>query len=264
VMAITAYANIRNSWQQLVQSAQSLEEKVNSIFNEMYALDEELSSVTPIEEITLRCNPFYRYPDTSRKTYTDEEREAMLLEDTMKEFISYAVGCMFGRYSLDKPGLILANQGETAADYRAQVPDPSFSPDEDNVIPILEEGWFADDITARFKEFLRVTFGEEHYDENLAFLEEAIGRDIRGYFLKDFYKEHIKMYKKRPIYWLFSSPEGSFNALIYLHRLQRLDLPAPLPARNDFHDPERLPAGLPPEAERSQGPPARGRAQPGG
>ena len=138
----------------------------------------------------------------------------------MKELISYAVGCMFGRYSLDKPGLILANQGETAADYLSQEPEPSFPPDEDNVIPILDEGWFSDDITERFKRFLRVTFGDEHYEENLDFLENAISKDIRSYFLKDFYDEHVKMYQKRPIYWLFSSPKGSFNALIYLHRYQ--------------------------------------------
>lgn len=94
----------------------------------------------------------------------------------------------------------------------------SFRPDENNVIPILEEGWFTDDITERFRKFLRVTFGEEHYEENLAFIEEAIDKDIRKYFLKDFYNDHVKRYKKRPIYWLFSSPKGSFNALIYMHR----------------------------------------------
>jgi type II restriction/modification system DNA methylase subunit YeeA len=136
----------------------------------------------------------------------------------MKEFISYAVGCMFGRYSLDQPGLILANAGETLEDYLRQVPEPSFVPDEDNVIPILEGEWFSDDIVERFKQFLKVTLGTEHYEENLAFLEGAIGKDIRTYFVRDFYNEHVKMYKKRPIYWLFSSPNSSFNALIYMHR----------------------------------------------
>jgi hypothetical protein len=139
----------------------------------------------------------------------------------MKEFISYAVGCMFGRYSLDKPGLILANQGETLQDYLSQVPDPSFMPDEDNVIPVIGGDWFQDDITERFKKFLKVTFGEEHYSENLQFIEEAIGRDIESYFLKDFYDYHLKMYKKRPIYWMFSSPKGTFNALIYMHRYNK-------------------------------------------
>ena len=139
----------------------------------------------------------------------------------MKEFISYAVGCMFGRYSLDKPGLILANQGETLQDYLRQVPNPTFTPDEDNVLPILDGEWFSDDITERFKKILKVTFGEEQYEENLQFIEEAIGRDIRSYFLKDFYDYHVKMYKKRPIYWLFSSPKGTFNALIYMHRYNK-------------------------------------------
>jgi len=91
-------------------------------------------------------------------------------------------------------------------------------PDDDNVIPLLDGDWFTDDITERFRQFLKVTFGEEHYDENLAFLEDAIGKDVRSYFVKDFYNDHVKRYKKRPIYWLFSSPKGSFNALIYLHR----------------------------------------------
>jgi type II restriction/modification system DNA methylase subunit YeeA len=136
----------------------------------------------------------------------------------MREFISYAVGCMFGRYSLDKPGLILANQGETLDDYLRQVPQPTFRPDKDNAIPILDGDWFTDDITERFKKFLRVTFGDEHYEENLAFIEGALGRDIRNYFLREFYDHHVKMYKKRPIYWLFSSPKGSFNCLIYMHR----------------------------------------------
>jgi hypothetical protein len=93
-------------------------------------------------------------------------------------------------------------------------------PDDDNVIPLIDfDGdWFEDDITERFKQFLKVTFGEEHFSENLAFIEEAIGKDIKKFFLKDFYADHVKRYKKRPIYWMFSSPKGSFNALIYMHR----------------------------------------------
>ncbi|MDA3791771.1 MAG: class I SAM-dependent DNA methyltransferase, partial [Desulfobacula sp.] len=163
-------------------------------------------------------NPYFRYPDTSRKIYSEDERENLLLADTIREFISYSVGCMFGRYSLDKPGLILANQGETSEHYLAKIPVPIFEPDDDNVIPIMDVDWFSDDIVERFKRFLKVTFGEVYYDENLSFVEEAIGKDIRKYFLKDFYADHVKRYKKRPIYWMFSSPKGSFNALIYMHR----------------------------------------------
>jgi type II restriction/modification system DNA methylase subunit YeeA len=196
------------------QEMTRLEEENNRIFFETYGLQDELTPETQLAEITLTCNPHFRYGGNR----SDEELEALLKADTMKEFISYAVGCMFGRYSLDKPGLVLANQGETLQDYIRQVPEPFFMPDEDNVLPVLEGEWFNDDIVERFKQFLRVTFGEEHYAENMAFIEEAIGRDIRSYFVKDFYKDHVQMYKKRPIYWMFSSPKGSFNVLMYMHR----------------------------------------------
>ena len=142
----------------------------------------------------------------------------------MRELVSYAVGCMFGRYALDKPGLILANQGETIKDYLKQIPESSFLADDDNVIPMLDGDWFTDDIAERFRKFLRVAFGEKHYEENLRFVEQALNikrkrnYSIRSYFLGEFYTDHIKRYKKRPIYWLFSSPKGSFNALIYMHR----------------------------------------------
>ena len=102
-----------------------------------------------------------------------------------------------------------------------------YLPDSDNIIPILELNYFEDDIVSRFKEFLRVSFGPEHFEENLHFIEEAIGRDIRSFFVKEFYKDHIKRYKKRPIYWLFRSPKGHFSALIYMHRYTP-DLPSRL------------------------------------
>jgi hypothetical protein len=191
-----------------------LEEENNKIFIEAYGLEEELTAEVPLKEITLTCNPHYRYD--SKKSAAALEK--LLLEDTIKEFISYAVGCMFGRYSLDKAGLILANQGETLNDYLKAVPEPSFMPDEDNVIPVLEEEWFNDDIVNRFKNFLKISLGEQNYEINLGFIEEALGKDIRKYFVNDFYDHHIKQYKKRPIYWMFSSPKGSFNVLIYMHR----------------------------------------------
>ncbi|TCC44030.1 BREX-1 system adenine-specific DNA-methyltransferase PglX [Kribbella capetownensis] len=139
--------------------------------------------------------------------------------DLANDLVSYAVGCMFGRYSLDEPGLILADQGATVQDYRAKAPSPTFAPDKDNVVPIVDGDWFEDDIVARFRQFLRVSFGEQHFEENLRFVTESLGvKDIRDYFVKSFYKDHVQRYKKRPIYWLFSSPKGSFNALIYMHR----------------------------------------------
>jgi hypothetical protein len=129
---------------------------------------------------------------------------------------------MFGRYSLNKPGLVLANQAETVKDYIEKVGLPkeeiTFLPDEDNVLPLTEGEYFTDDIVTKFKRFLRVTFGEEYYEQNLVFIEKALGKDIRKYFLSEFYPHHVRMYKKRPIYWLFSSPRRTFNALVYLHR----------------------------------------------
>lgn len=233
-----AYARLRVHWREMTLDMQRLEQENNCIFINAYGLQDELKPEVPLKEITLTCNPHYRYGNNKN----EKELEALLLADTLKEFISYAVGCMFGRYALDKPGLILANQGETTEDYYKKIRTTehtkytentdaktfvssvysvvknAFPPDDDNVIPMLDGDWFTDDITDRLCKFLKVTFGGEHYEENLKFIEKALGKDIRKYFLKDFYNDHLKRYKKRPIYWLFSSPKGTFNALIYMHR----------------------------------------------
>ena len=215
-----SYQKLRIHWCEMTLEMQRLEEENNRIFIDAYGLQDELTPEVPLNEITLTCNPHYRYGGDK----SEEELEALLLADTMRELVSYAVGCMLGRYSLDKPGLILANQGETLADYLAQVPQPSFPADADNVIPMLDGDWFADDITLRFRQFLRVAFGEAHYEDNLAFIEQALNiknkrnYSLRDYFLGEFYADHVRRYKKRPIYWLFSSAKGSFNALVYMHR----------------------------------------------
>lgn len=208
------YSRLRTYWQDLTVGMKRREEESNRIFIEAYGMADELTSEVPLEEVTLTCNPTYRYGGKS----TSEELEVRLLSDTIAEFLHYAVGCMFGRYSLDIPGLILANQGETLAEYFARVPQPTFKPDADNVIPVLDGDWFADDIAERFRKFLRVTFGEAKFQENLAFIEGALGKDIRKWFTRDFYDYHVRRYKKRPIYWMFASPKGSFQALIYMHR----------------------------------------------
>ena len=219
------YTAVRSNWVKGVELSLELEQKNNSAISTALNINEVVPKDVSLEDISLLCNPHYRYGSDK----SESELETLLLADTMREFISYAVGCMLGRYSLDKPGLILANQGETADDYRQQIPEPTFAPDEDNVIPLLDGDWFTDDISERFKEFLKVTFGTERFDENLTFLENALypenltgkkRKTIRHYFLKEFYTHHVSkyMYKKRPIYWLFSSPKGTFNALIYMHR----------------------------------------------
>lgn len=212
------------------------EEELNRQFIEIYGLQGELTPDVPLEDITILQeeldrkalaklnNKLARHPETQLVSNYHELELPFVASELMEQFISYAVGCMFGRYSLDKEGLILANQGETVEDYLVKIgtsttlSDLSFVPDEDNIIPILDEEWFEDDIVARFHKFLKVTFGEANFSKNLAFVEEQLGKDIRKYFTKDFYSDHIKRYKKRPIYWMFSSPKGSFNVLIYMHR----------------------------------------------
>ncbi|MDE2441664.1 MAG: class I SAM-dependent DNA methyltransferase [Betaproteobacteria bacterium] len=208
------YSVLCAHWRVMTEEMQRLEEENNRIFIDAYGLQDELTPEVPLEEITLTCNPAY----SLKSSKSDEQREAELLKRTIEEFLHYAVGCMFGRYSLDAPGLILANQGEGLADYLARVPQPTFEPDADNVIPVLDGDWFADDIAERFRKFLRVTFGESKFQENLAFIEGALGKDIRKWFTRDFFNDHVKRYKKRPIYWMFASPKGSFQALIYMHR----------------------------------------------
>ena len=198
------------NWTQKFHELHHNEEELNRQFIELYGLQDELSPEVPLEEITIL------------------QEEARIIDGQLHidpvpvllQLISYSIGCMFGRYSLDQPGLILANQGETLADYLQRVPQPSFTPDEDNIIPVLEGEWFGDDIVGRFRAFLRAAFGPEHFEENLKYIEDTLGKDIRRYLVKDFYTDHLKRYKKRPIYWMFSSAKGHFKALIYLHRYQ--------------------------------------------
>jgi hypothetical protein len=192
---------------ELLRLEQEIQEQVGA------ALGDE-STTVPVDRasITLFGNALYEHG-------TAEDPESEARRELVAGLVSYAVGCMFGRYSLDETGLILADQGETVQDYLAKVPTPSFAPDADNVIPIVDGDWFEDDIVARFRKFLRVAFGEEHFEENLWFVTESLGvKSLRDYFVRSFYKDHVQRYRKRPIYWLFSSPKGSFNALIYMHR----------------------------------------------
>jgi hypothetical protein len=206
------YDLYQNYWKKKFFQLHKNEEEINRKFIEIYGLQEELSPEVPIEEITI----------LKEETVIENGQLVFKATEVFAQFMSYAVGCMFGRYSLDKEGLILASQGETLEDYLAKVEKTkdqlSFAPDDDNIIPVLDDEWFEDDITGRFYAFLKASFGTANFDKNLAFVEECLGKDVRKYFVKDFYNDHIKRYKKRPIYWMFSSPKGSFNVLIYMHR----------------------------------------------
>jgi len=206
-----AVAGVRAEWGQVTAELRGIEAANDSHFGELFGL--------PVPPKNADTTSLSMNPDFSCATIAETQRAGAMARDMVSEFVSYAVGCMFGRYSLDRPGLILANQGAVVQDYLAQVPSPTFTPDKDNVIPIVDGDWFDDDIVERFRQFLRVTFGERHFEENLRFVTESLGvKDIRDYFVRSFYRDHVQRYKKRPIYWLFSSPKGSFNALIYMHR----------------------------------------------
>jgi hypothetical protein len=187
------------------------ESEINGILIEMYGLSNEFNSEIRFSDLTLSNN---------KEIVLESESAYLSRVEFLKNIISFSIGNVFGRFSLNHPGLILANQGETLQDFLKQIPSPTFMPDEDNIIPVLEGEWFTDDIVGRFKVFLKAAFGEEHFEKNFKFIEDTIGKDIRKYFVKDFYNDHIKRYKKRPIYWMFSSPKGYFKALIYMHRYQ--------------------------------------------
>ena len=188
----------------------------NELVADAYGVRDDVPCDVPLERVSLKRNSAFVYPDK-----TPSERDELFARDVVKEFISYAVGCMFGRYSIDKPGLILASQGETVDDFHERVPNTRFEPDRDNVIPVTEVDCFEDDIVSRFRRFLEVTFGSEHLAENLAYIERTLGKPLRKYFVNDFYNDHVAMYKNRPIYWQYSSRtdnKGAFKALIYMHR----------------------------------------------
>jgi hypothetical protein len=188
-----------------IRRMQELEIVNNRLFIAAFGLDGELPPEVPEEQITL-----------ARADYRID----------LAAFLSYATGCMMGRYSLDQPGLILADSRDSQAAqlvaYEEKVGKPQievqFKPDPDGIIPVLDGEWFEDDIVARTREFLEVAFPESTVTENLRFIEESLGKDIRKYFCSDFYKDHLQTYKKRPIYWMVQSPKKGFACLIYLHR----------------------------------------------
>lgn len=197
-----------------------LEEENNRLFIDAYGLQDELTPDVPIEQITLTVNPTYRY----RGKLTKEEQWTRFRQDTMKELVSYAIGCMMGRYSLDEPGLIYAQSGGTGFDASCYT---TFSADPDGIVPLTDTDWFEDDATHRLIEFISVAWNTAHLEDNLAFLasnlspkrNESSRETLRRYLCDKFFKDHLQTYKKRPIYWLFSSgKQKAFRCLVYLHR----------------------------------------------
>ena len=203
------------------REAQALESENNRYWAEAYSLQDEVPIEVPLNRVSLTSNPYFRYAPNKGAARADEEYRCLFTIDAIRDLISYGVGCLFGRYSLDTPGLVLADQGDSIQDFLDIVPDPTFTPDEDGVIPITSGEWFTDDIVTRFRSFLAAAFGKEHLEANLRLIEDSLGKSLRQYFVKDFYKDHCRRYANRPIYWMISSrrdSKASFQALIYLHR----------------------------------------------
>ena len=199
-----------NKWKEYKQEQfnklKANEEELNRLFIEIYGLQDEMIPEVDDKDITVAL--------------ADELRD-------IKSLLSYAIGCMFGRYSLDEKGLIFAGGEFDKSKYQ------TLEVDEDGILPILSDTWFDDDIIEEFKRFLKKAFGELYFNENMQYIADVLGRKgsesaedrIRTYFLKDFYKDHLQIYKKRPIYWMFTSgKEKAFNALIYLHRYDKTTL----------------------------------------
>lgn len=203
------------------------EEELNRIFAKIYNMEGEVP--IEVEDKYVSVARIFDTADEIPESYKGN-KYVRTKRDEITSLISYAVGCMFGRYSLDVDGLVLADQGATVDDYLAKMPNPdhvTFMPDSDNVLPITDDEYFDDDIVRFFIDFVRTVYGEETLEQNLAFIAEALGGKgtsrevIRTYFLKDFFKDHCQTYKKRPIYWLFDSgKKNGFKCLVYMHRYQ--------------------------------------------
>ena len=219
---------------EFIYKIQSLEEHNNRFFSEHLKLDKVISNNVSIKEVTIDSNPEYRFPNLS-----PEEAQKAFCSELISDFLNYSLSCMMGRYSLNREGLVYANSGnEGFKELVVEGAYETFPADDDGIVPLASEDWlFDDDATTRFKEFIKTVWGKEHLDENLEFVAESLclhalkplstkkgmaesAMDtVRRYFSTQFFKDHCKTYKKRPIYWLFSSgKEKAFECLVYLHR----------------------------------------------
>ena len=216
----SSYAAWVSQNRETIAEMKRLEEENNRLFIDAYGLQDELSPDVPIEQITLTVNPAYRYGGK----LTEEEQWIRFRQDTMAELVSYAIGCIMGRYSLDAPGLIYAHGGNVGFDASRYT---TFPADPDGIVPLTDSEWFDDDICHRLIEFMSVAWDKAHLVDNLAFLadnlspkkNESSRETLRRYLCDSFFKDQLQTYKKRPIYWLFSSgKQKAFQCLVYLHR----------------------------------------------
>lgn len=219
--------NYKQYWEEKFYQLHANEEELNRQFIEIYGLQDELTPDVPLDEVTI----------LQKGEISIEDNKLVWHDDIIvKQFISYLVGCFMGRYSIDKPGLIIASQHQDLNEIGLKVEgldngaEGRLQIDDDGIIPILDVEYFADDMTVRIEQAVKTIFGEESYQDNLSYINNNLGKckSLREYLFKDFYADHIdgKMYQKRPIYWLFSSKmgdkkkKGYFKALVYMHRLE--------------------------------------------
>ena len=215
----------KHHWEKKFKQLHRNEEELNRQFIEIYGLQDELTPDVPLDEVTIL--------QKGEIDIVDGEivwNEGIII----KQLISYLVGCFMGRYSIDKPGLIIASQNQDLSALGLKVEgidngaQGRIEIDDDGVVPILAGEYFPDDMTVRIEQAIKLIFGEEHFQANLRYIDEKLGKPLREYLFKDFFNDHIdgKMYQKRPIYWMFSSKmgdkkkKGYFKALVYMHRIE--------------------------------------------
>lgn len=227
----------KQKWEHLFMQLHENEEELNRQFIDIYGLQDELTPDVPLDEITIlqqgeiKITDQYELSDSDGSVFADSDGAVLTTtgdlyldwqdDVVMKQFISYAVGCMMGRYRLDKKGLHIAHPNPTAEETAPYTYNKvEFEIDEDGIIPLMpNDCGFSDNASNRFADFVRIALGDEKHVENLNFVEKCLDKSVEQYFVKDFWKDHKKMYQNRPIYWLFASKKGAFQCIAYMHRM---------------------------------------------
>lgn len=210
----------KKKWEQMFNQLHENEEELNRQFIEIYGLQDELTPDVPIDEITILQQGEISFVPSEEG---ENAPKIMKWNDDViiKQLISYAVGCMMGRYRLDKPGLHIAHPEPTAEEIAPySYHGRKYEIDDDGILPLMNSDCgFSDNAPLRIADFVRIAFGEETQVENLNYMEQCLGKTLEQYFVKDFWKDHKKMYQNRPIYWLFASKKGTFQVIAYMHRM---------------------------------------------
>lgn len=227
----------KTKWERKFMQLHKNEEELNRQFIDIYGLQDELTPDVPLNEITIlqqgeiKITDQYSLSDNDGSIFTDSDGAILTVtgdsylewqdDVIMKQLISYSVGCMFGRYRLDKPGLHIAHPNPTDEEIAPyEYNGEQWEIDDDGIMPLMpNDCGFSDNASARFADFIRVALGNEDHVANLNYVEQCLGKTLEQYFVKDFWKDHKKMYQNRPIYWLFSSKKGAFQVIAYMHRM---------------------------------------------